>query len=203
MPVYLVGHSLGGLIAASTVLGAAHDYAGLLMTGPALGVPTRLRRGKFFYSACSALWRQDSKRSHSTLMLSAETLPLSKTTSLIRLFIMRTSLREWSFRYLMRARGLWPVRKTSACPCCYSTGRKISLRPFQPPLSLLTCLPRAISSARSMTACIMNCLTSRSRKRFLKPAASGYRHVSIIATRSLADSAGLNDVATARTLLFH
>ena len=40
MPVYLVGHSLGGLIAASTVLGAAHDYAGLLMTGPALGVPT-------------------------------------------------------------------------------------------------------------------------------------------------------------------
>ena len=40
MPVYLVGHSLGGLIAASTVLGAAQDYAGLLMTGPALGVPT-------------------------------------------------------------------------------------------------------------------------------------------------------------------
>ncbi len=40
MPVYLVGHSLGGLIAASTVLGAAKDYAGLLMTGPALGVPT-------------------------------------------------------------------------------------------------------------------------------------------------------------------
>ena len=39
MPVYLVGHSLGGLIAASTVLGAAQDYAGLLMTGPALGVP--------------------------------------------------------------------------------------------------------------------------------------------------------------------
>ena len=29
MPVYLVGHSLGGLIAASTVLGAAQDYAGL------------------------------------------------------------------------------------------------------------------------------------------------------------------------------
>ena len=40
MPVYLVGHSLGGLIAASTVLDAAQDYAGLLMTGPALGVPT-------------------------------------------------------------------------------------------------------------------------------------------------------------------
>ena len=40
MPVYLVGHSLGGLIAASTVLSAAQDYAGLLMTGPALGVPT-------------------------------------------------------------------------------------------------------------------------------------------------------------------
>ena len=40
MPVFLVGHSLGGLIAASTVLGAAQDYAGLLMTGPALGVPT-------------------------------------------------------------------------------------------------------------------------------------------------------------------
>lgn len=40
MPVYLVGHSLGGLIAASTVLGAAQDYAGLLMTGPALGVPS-------------------------------------------------------------------------------------------------------------------------------------------------------------------
>ena len=40
MPVFLVGHSLGGLIAASTVLGAAEDYAGLLMTGPALGVPT-------------------------------------------------------------------------------------------------------------------------------------------------------------------
>ena len=39
MPVYLVGHSLGGLIAASTVLDAAKDYAGLLMTGPALGVP--------------------------------------------------------------------------------------------------------------------------------------------------------------------
>ena len=37
MPVYLVGHSLGGLIAASTVLGAAQDYAGLLMTGPAFG----------------------------------------------------------------------------------------------------------------------------------------------------------------------
>ena len=40
IPVYLVGHSLGGLIAASTVLDAAEDYAGLLMTGPALGVPT-------------------------------------------------------------------------------------------------------------------------------------------------------------------
>ena len=40
MQVYLVGHSLGGLIAASTVLGAAQDYAGLLMTGPALAVPT-------------------------------------------------------------------------------------------------------------------------------------------------------------------
>ena len=40
MPVYLVGHSLGGLIAASTVLDAAQDYAGLVMTGPALGVPT-------------------------------------------------------------------------------------------------------------------------------------------------------------------
>ena len=40
MPVYLFGHSLGGLIAASTVLSAAQDYAGLLMTGPALGVPT-------------------------------------------------------------------------------------------------------------------------------------------------------------------
>ena len=40
MPVFLVGHSLGGLIAASTVLDAAQDYAGLLMTGPALGVPT-------------------------------------------------------------------------------------------------------------------------------------------------------------------
>jgi len=31
---------LGGLIAASTVLDAAQDYAGLVMTGPALGVPT-------------------------------------------------------------------------------------------------------------------------------------------------------------------
>lgn len=40
LPVFLLGHSLGGLIAASTVLGSEEDYAGLLMTGPALGVPT-------------------------------------------------------------------------------------------------------------------------------------------------------------------
>ena len=173
MPVYLVGHSLGGLIAASTVLGAAHDYAGLLMTGPALGVPTPPPAWQVLLLRVFSAVAPDSKRSNSTLTLSAETLPLSKTTSRIRLFITRTSLREWSCRCLMRARGLWPARKTSACPCCYSTGRKISLRPLQPPLSLLTCLPRATSSARSMTACITNCLTNRSRKRFSKPAASG------------------------------
>jgi len=40
LPVFLVGHSLGGLIAASTILNAAQDYKGLLMTGPALSVPT-------------------------------------------------------------------------------------------------------------------------------------------------------------------
>ena len=40
LPVFLVGHSLGGLIAASMILDAEQDYVGLLMTGPALGVPT-------------------------------------------------------------------------------------------------------------------------------------------------------------------
>ena len=40
LPVFLVGHSLGGLIAASAVLSAEQDYEGLVMTGPALGVPT-------------------------------------------------------------------------------------------------------------------------------------------------------------------
>ena len=40
LPVFLVGHSLGGLIAASAVLSAEQDYEGLIMTGPALGVPT-------------------------------------------------------------------------------------------------------------------------------------------------------------------
>lgn len=40
VPVFLVGHSLGGLIAASTILSKEEDFAGLLMTGPALGVPT-------------------------------------------------------------------------------------------------------------------------------------------------------------------
>lgn len=39
LPVFIVGHSLGGLIAARTVLDARHNYTGLLMTGPALGVP--------------------------------------------------------------------------------------------------------------------------------------------------------------------
>lgn len=40
LPVFLLGHSLGGLIAASVVLGAHARYAGLLLTAPAFGVPT-------------------------------------------------------------------------------------------------------------------------------------------------------------------
>lgn len=40
LPVFLLGHSMGGLIAASAVLEAEADYQGLLLTGPALQVPT-------------------------------------------------------------------------------------------------------------------------------------------------------------------
>ena len=40
LPVVLIGHSMGGLIAARTVLDAAPDYQTLILTGPLLGVPT-------------------------------------------------------------------------------------------------------------------------------------------------------------------
>ena len=40
LPVILVGHSMGGLIAARVMLDAQDDYSGLILTGPALGVPT-------------------------------------------------------------------------------------------------------------------------------------------------------------------
>ena len=39
LPVVLIGHSMGGLIAARTVLDAATDYQTLILTGPLLGVP--------------------------------------------------------------------------------------------------------------------------------------------------------------------
>ena len=40
LPVVLIGHSMGGLIAVRTVLDAATDYQTLILTGPLLGVPT-------------------------------------------------------------------------------------------------------------------------------------------------------------------
>ena len=100
------------------------------MTGPALGVPTP-----------PPAWQVLLLRVFSAVALGLKALELDANAicrdpavvedyAADRLFITRTSLREWSFRCLMRARGLWPVRKTSACPCCYSTGRKISLRRF-------------------------------------------------------------------------
>ena len=39
LPVVLIGHSMGGLIAARAVLDAQTDYQGLILTGPLLGVP--------------------------------------------------------------------------------------------------------------------------------------------------------------------
>ena len=40
LPVVLIGHSMGGLIAARAVLDAQTDYHSLILTGPLLGVPT-------------------------------------------------------------------------------------------------------------------------------------------------------------------
>ena len=40
LPVVLIGHSMGGLIAVRTVLDAATDYQTLILIGPLLGVPT-------------------------------------------------------------------------------------------------------------------------------------------------------------------
>ncbi len=40
LPVVLIGHSMGGLIAARAVLDASTDYQALILTGPLLGVPT-------------------------------------------------------------------------------------------------------------------------------------------------------------------
>ena len=40
LPVVLIGHSMGGLIAARAVLDAQTDYQALILTGPLLGVPT-------------------------------------------------------------------------------------------------------------------------------------------------------------------
>ena len=42
LPVVLVGHSMGGLVAVRTVLDAAPDYQTLILTGPLLGAPTPL-----------------------------------------------------------------------------------------------------------------------------------------------------------------
>jgi alpha-beta hydrolase superfamily lysophospholipase len=39
LPVILIGHSMGGLIAIRLALGAHADYAGLVLTGPLLGQP--------------------------------------------------------------------------------------------------------------------------------------------------------------------
>lgn len=39
LPVILIGHSMGGLIAIRLALGAHADYAGLILTGPLLGQP--------------------------------------------------------------------------------------------------------------------------------------------------------------------
>jgi alpha-beta hydrolase superfamily lysophospholipase len=39
LPVFLIGHSMGGLIAASSLITHQGDYCGAILTGPALGLP--------------------------------------------------------------------------------------------------------------------------------------------------------------------
>ena len=39
LPVFLIGHSMGGLIAASSLITDQNDYCGAILTGPALGLP--------------------------------------------------------------------------------------------------------------------------------------------------------------------